>query len=266
MSNLVPAPEHDACGVGFLADLSQRASHDVIRLSLEAAAAMAHRGARAADGRTGDGARAAGARRRARCYLRELVAEHVRIPERHLGAICLFLPRDSDDAADARAKIEAAVRLADVAPLRWRMPVVDPDVLGEYARRTAPPYEQLLVDMGPGNVRERMRVVRAAVVAHRARDLPSAVLVSASPTKVVYKALLSSNELGDVLRRPARPAVRLALRRVPPALQHEHLAAVAPRAAVQLHRAQRRDQHDHREPRLDAGARHPAALVGQRFA
>ena len=49
-----PAPEHDACGVGFLADLSHRASHDVIRMSLEAAAAMAHRGARAADGRTGD--------------------------------------------------------------------------------------------------------------------------------------------------------------------------------------------------------------------
>ena len=56
MSNLAPEPEHDACGVGFLADLNQRASHDVIRMSLEAAASMAHRGARAADGRTGDGA------------------------------------------------------------------------------------------------------------------------------------------------------------------------------------------------------------------
>ena len=55
MSNLPREPEHDACGVGFLADLSHLASHDVIRMSLEAAAAMAHRGARAADGRTGVG-------------------------------------------------------------------------------------------------------------------------------------------------------------------------------------------------------------------
>ena len=195
MSNHVPAPEHDACGVGFLADLSHRASHDVIRMSLEAAAAMAHRGARAADGRTGDGAGLLVETPRA-LYLRELTAQHVRIPERHLGAVCVFLPRDFVDAANARAKIEASVRLADVKPLRWRVPAVDPEVLGEYARRTAPPYEQLLVDMGPGNVRERMRVVRQ-MVWRTVRDLPGAVLVSASATKVVYKALLSSAELGE---------------------------------------------------------------------
>ena len=199
-----PEPEHDACGVGFLADLSHLASHDVVRMSLEAAAAMAHRGARAADGRTGDGAGLLVETPRA-LYLKELTFDHIRIPERHLGAVCLFLPRDFDDAANARAKVEAAVRLADVAPLRWRVPLVNADVLGEYARRTAPPYEQLLVDMGPGNVRERMRVVRQ-LVWRTVRDLPGAVLISASATKVVYKGLLSSAELGEYfadLRNPA---------------------------------------------------------------
>ena len=48
--------EHDACGIGFLADLTHKASHDIVRLALEAVGAMVHRGARAADGRTGDGA------------------------------------------------------------------------------------------------------------------------------------------------------------------------------------------------------------------
>ncbi|HEY5348383.1 MAG TPA: glutamate synthase central domain-containing protein, partial [Candidatus Lustribacter sp.] len=173
-------------------------------MSLEAAAAMAHRGARAADGRTGDGAGLLVETPRA-LFLRELTIDHIRIPERHIGAVCLFLPRDFDDAANARAKVEASVRLADVAPLVWRVPNVDPDVLGEYARRTAPPYEQLLVDMGPGNVRERMRVARQ-LVWRTVRDLPGAVLVSASATKVVYKALLSSAELGEYfadLRDPA---------------------------------------------------------------
>src|SRR3984957_17897280 len=141
MSKLEREPEHDACGVGFLADLSQLASHDVIRMSLEAAAAMAHRGARAADGRTGDGAGLLVETPRA-LYLRELTTDHVRIPKRHIGAVCLFLPRDFDEAANARAKVEAAVRLADGAPLRWRGPLVNAAVRGEYARRTAPPYEQ----------------------------------------------------------------------------------------------------------------------------
>src|ERR1700722_12838183 len=203
MSNLEREPEHDACGVGFLADLSHKASHDVISMSLEAAAAMAHRGARTADGRTGDGAGLLTETPRA-LYLRELTHDHVRIPERHIGAVCLFLPRDFDEAANARAKVEAAVRIADVAPLRWRVPLVNADVLGEYARRTAPPYEQLLVDMGPGNVRERMRVVRQ-LVWKTVRDIAGAVLISASATKVVYKALLSSAELGEYfadLRNP----------------------------------------------------------------
>ena len=48
--------EHDACGVGFLADLGNRASHELVELALTAVGAMEHRGARAADGRTGDGA------------------------------------------------------------------------------------------------------------------------------------------------------------------------------------------------------------------
>ena len=186
--------EHDACGVGFLADLKNRPSHDVVRLALEAAAAMVHRGARSADGRTGDGAGMLCETPRA-LLLRELSAANVRVPERHVAALCLFLPIDFADAASARALIEAAVRFADVAPLRWRTPEVESSILGAHAERTAPSYEQLIVDMGPGNVRERMRAVRRAVT-RALRDIGGATLVSASPTSVVYKGLLSSNELG----------------------------------------------------------------------
>jgi len=197
--------EHDACGIGFLADLSHRASHDIVRLALDAVAAMAHRGARAADGRTGDGSGILVETPRA-VYLRELAESHIRVPERHLAAIALFLPRDPDEAGAVRAQVEAAVRSAEVSPLRWRAPGVEPGVLGEFARRTAPSYEQLLVDMGPGNVRERMRVVRRSVTRVLRENNWTATLVSASPTTVVYKALLSSAELGAYfsdLRDPA---------------------------------------------------------------
>ena len=187
--------EHDACGIGFLADLTHKASHDIVRMALDAVAAMVHRGARAADGRTGDGAGMLCETPRA-LYLRELTASHIRVPERHVAAICLYLPREADEAAAIRGQIESAVRSNDVSPLRWRTPGVEPAVLGEFARASAPSYEQLLVDMGPGNVRERMRVVRRAVTRVLREIGGAATLVSASPTTVVYKALLSSNELG----------------------------------------------------------------------
>ena len=120
---------------------------------------MAHRGARAADGRTGDGA---GILRRdaARALpARAGRSTHVRVPERHLGAVCLFLPRDADAAAATRApKVEAAVRSrATSRRCAGASRRSTPTCSATYARRTAPSYEQLLVDMGPGNVRERMR-------------------------------------------------------------------------------------------------------------
>ena len=187
--------EHDACGIGFLADLANKASHDVVRLALDAVGAMVHRGARAADGRTGDGAGMLVETPRA-LLIRELAASNIRVPERHLAAIALFLPRDDEDAGYLRAQIEAAVRLAEVAPLRWRNPGFEPAVLGEHARRTVPQTQQLLVDMGPGNVRERMRAVRRSIARVLRENGDTGTLVSASPTTVVYKALLSSNELG----------------------------------------------------------------------
>src|SRR5579875_1677700 len=181
-------PEHDACGVGFLADLSNRASHEVIVLALEAAGAMAHRGARAADGRTGDGAGILCETPRA-FLLRELAASGLRVPERHIAAIGLFLPRDAEEAAAVRESVEHAVRAAEVSPMRWRTPPVDESVLGQHARNTAPRFEQLIVDMGPGNVRERMRAVRRYIERAFRETNADATLVSASSNSVVYKGL-----------------------------------------------------------------------------
>ena len=188
--------EHDACGVGFLADLSHRGgTHEVVRLALTAVGAMEHRGARAADGRTGDGAGILLETPRA-IFLKYLAEAHVRVPEQHLAAVCVFLPVNEDAAAAMRAKIEHAIRSESVKPMRWRVPPVDRSVLGKQAASGAPSYEQLLVDVGPGNARERMRSVRRAVIRTLRDEGDVATLVSASTTKVVYKGLLSSSELG----------------------------------------------------------------------
>ncbi len=188
--------EHDACGVGFLADLSHRGpSHEVVELALTAVGAMEHRGARAADGRTGDGAGILLETPRA-LLQRELAQAHVRVPEQHLAAVCVYLPIGEDAAAAMRAKIEHAIRSEGVKPMRWRVPPVDRSVLGKQAASGAPSYEQVLVDVGPGNARERMRSVRRAVIRTLRDEGELATLVSASTTKVVYKGLLSSTELG----------------------------------------------------------------------
>ncbi|GAC1300096.1 MAG: glutamate synthase-related protein [Vulcanimicrobiaceae bacterium] len=156
---------------------------------------MMHRGARAADGRTGDGAGILCETPR-KLLARELARIDLHASQNHLAAICLFLPREVDAAAAARAAIEARVHFADVTPLRWRTPGTHDDILGAQARTTRPAFEQLIVDMGPGNVRERMRSAARAIEKALREFGPSAALLSCSATSVVYKALLSSDELG----------------------------------------------------------------------
>jgi len=156
---------------------------------------MMHRGARGADGRTGDGAGILCETPR-KLLARELARVDLHASQNHLAAICLFLPREPDAAAAARAAIEARIHSVDITPLRWRTPGTHEEILGAQARSTRPSFEQLIVDMGPGNVRERMRSAARTIEKALREFGPSAALLSCSATSVVYKALLSSDELG----------------------------------------------------------------------
>src|SRR5438132_14359106 len=51
-----PRWEHDACGTGFLAQISGEASHQLVQTALEALTRLTHRGAQDADAETSDGA------------------------------------------------------------------------------------------------------------------------------------------------------------------------------------------------------------------
>jgi len=51
-----PRMEHDACGVGFIADISGKRTHKLVEDAITAVVNVTHRGAVSADGKSGDGA------------------------------------------------------------------------------------------------------------------------------------------------------------------------------------------------------------------
>ena len=51
-----PQFEHDACGIGFVADISGRKSHDIVLKGVQILINLTHRGACGCDPQTGDGA------------------------------------------------------------------------------------------------------------------------------------------------------------------------------------------------------------------
>ncbi len=195
-----PLDEHDACGVGFVADVSGRKTHDIIQSALEALCNLTHRGAVDADGRTGDGAGLL-TQLPSKFFRRE--AERLgQRPEDDLAVGVFFLPRDETAAARCR---EITIRLSTnhgLAPLGWRQVPVDESVLGAKALATAPKIEQLLV------ARNRVSTNQFENTLYRARreveqqtsNIEGFYIPSFSSRTIVYKGLVVGSQLGPFYR------------------------------------------------------------------
>src|SRR5437764_2042078 len=84
--------EHDACGTGFLAQISGEPSHQLVQTALEALTRLTHRGAQDADAETSDGAGLLTQIPRA-LFCEELQAQGIRLPDpSDLAVGMLFLP------------------------------------------------------------------------------------------------------------------------------------------------------------------------------
>ncbi len=210
MPSILSAPlydarfEHDACGVGFVAETAPgaRRSARIVPLALEALAALTHRGAIAADALTGDGAGLAIP------LVREVVARiaaeagasHVEPSRLAVGAV--FLPPDPPAAEAARRLVREAAQVEGLAVLGWRRVPVDPSALGPEAAGSMPRIEHVLVARAPGMGARRFE--RALLLARRTAEAAAAALpgldafhvASLSASMLVYKGLFVGAELG----------------------------------------------------------------------
>ncbi|HEX2294301.1 MAG TPA: glutamate synthase subunit alpha, partial [Actinomycetota bacterium] len=173
--------ERDACGIGFVADSSGRASRPVVEAALDALCRVKHRGAVAADERTGDGAGL-------------LLPIPPDVAPAGRGVAMAFL--DPAAVAAGRAAIEDGCAAEGLAVEGWREVPVDPAALGEQARATAPAIWQAV--LGPARARDPERAAYRA--RRRAQRLASErgltlSIASCSFRTVTYKALCAADQL-----------------------------------------------------------------------
>ena len=93
----------------------------------------------------------------------------------------------------------------------------------------------------------------------RAEHEADVYFASLSLRTIVYKGMLTTGQLEDVLPRPLRRALRLSAGPGALALLDQHLPVLAAGAPLPADRAQRRDQHREGQPQLDARPRGAAA-------
>ncbi|MDR7570178.1 MAG: glutamate synthase subunit alpha, partial [Armatimonadota bacterium] len=188
--------ERDACGVGFVARTDGTASHAVLRLALQALRNLTHRGAQAADGRTGDGAGIL--TQIPKGMFRRILHEmgiRGEIPAFAVGMF--FLPREVEAREVCRRACEAEFAALGVPLLGWRKVPVQPKALGEYALATLPWIEQVFLRQPDGleeEAFERLLYRLRRRIERRVRPL-GAYIPSLSCRTIVYKALVSAPQL-----------------------------------------------------------------------
>src|SRR5438094_597854 len=206
---------HDACGVGFLAEMEGRPSTRLLPLALTALDRLAHRGAVDADGRTGDGAGVT--TQIPYDVLRpELAARGLGgVAPRDLAVGMVFLPTGAADQARARQILAEAVTARGLVFLGWRDVPFRNEVLGDKARRSRPAIAHALVSRpvaGPASLtdddfeRALYRARREAEASAAAERREGFHVASLSRRTLVYKALVRGVDLGDFypdLRHPA---------------------------------------------------------------
>jgi len=195
--------EHDACGTGFLAQISGEASHLLIETALEALTNLTHRGAQDADAETSDGAGLLTQIPRTLFY-EELLAQSITLSTiDDLAVGMVFLPSTAcseSEYALSRQIIEAVCSEVGLHFLGWRLPPLTKSVLGSRASATAPDIAQVLVARPPHLTDEQYE--RSLYHARRLMEkrlseagIDDCYIASLSHNTIVYKGLLAPDQL-----------------------------------------------------------------------
>src|SRR3990172_5460258 len=125
-----PKFEHDACGMGFIADIKGRKSRHIIDKGLQVLLNLEHRGAVGADPLTGDGSGLL--IQMPDEFIRKVTSEkNITLPkEGRYGVGAMFLPQNVIMRKAVENIIEKIVIDEDQYFLGWRDVPVDPSVPG----------------------------------------------------------------------------------------------------------------------------------------
>jgi len=192
-----PAFERDSCGFVLIANLDDLPSHWVVETAISALARLTHRGAVAADGKTGDGCGLL--IKFPEAFLRAAGEEASFTLSERFAAGCVFLSQDENEAATARSVITAAVRDEGLQVAGWRVVPIDSSVCGKQALKTLPRIEQVYVNAPDGMPRGRFnrRLFLARRRAEKRLGEGATYIASLSSVTISYKGMIMPSALPE---------------------------------------------------------------------
>ena len=201
-----PENEHDACGVGFVANIKGKKSHTIVEQGLTVLKNLTHRGAVGWDPKLSDGSglliqipdR----------FFREVMARQgVKLPPAgQYGVGMVFLPRDPASRIACEYEIERAIKDEGQLLLGWRDVPVDNSDLAEPAKNLEPVIRQVFIGRGRGvtvtdALERKLYIIRKssghAIQALQLQHGKEFYVPSMSARTVCYKGMLLAYQVGE---------------------------------------------------------------------
>ncbi|HEY4158492.1 MAG TPA: glutamate synthase subunit alpha, partial [Polyangiaceae bacterium] len=213
-----PRFEHDACGVGFVANIKGEASHDIVKKGVDILLNLVHRGACGCDPLTGDGAgiilQVPDAFFRRACDDADI---ELPLPGKY-GVGCVFLPRDRHERRRCQQILEDKIFGTGQRLIGWRDVRVNEAALGPMARESAPIIRQVFIGStteDEASFERKLFVIRKwAERTVRESNMASKgafYIPSLSGRTIVYKGLLLAEQLAGFYQELEDPLMVSAL-------------------------------------------------------
>ena len=215
-----PGQEHDACGIGFVANIKGEKSHDIIEKGIQILINLTHRGACGCDPETGDGAGVL-IQIPHHFFARETSRLGFTLPAPgEYGVGMCFLPVEPNERREAEGILERIIREEGLTVLGWRDTPLNINAIGRVARASQPYIEQIFVGHEANYTQDELER-RLYVVRKRAeKEVPEAegivnvsmfYLPSLSSRTIVYKGLLLAPQIANFYPELSDPEVMSAL-------------------------------------------------------
>ncbi|KAI3889772.1 hypothetical protein MKW92_001339 [Papaver armeniacum] len=195
--------ERGACGVGFIANLDNIASHGVVKDALTALGCMEHRGGCGADNDSGDGSGIMTSIPWDLCNNWANKQGIASLDKLHTGVGMLFLPKDNDSMEEAKKVILNIFTQEGLEILGWRLVPVNMSVVGHNAKETMPNIQQVFVKIAgeerSDDIERELYICRKLIekATRSERWGDELYFCSLSNQTIVYKGMLRSEVLGQ---------------------------------------------------------------------
>lgn len=208
-----PQFEHDSCGVGFVADLKGRKSHEIVEKGQKLLCNLTHRGALGADPKTGDGAGLL-LQIPHKFFVQACKVLDFELPEAGDYAVgMLFLPQDRERQHFCGEIIESIIVEEGLRVIGWRHVPVDLNHVGQQASEVQPSIRQIFIgktqEMAQVDFERLIYVVRKQI--RNSIHFEDFTIPSMSSQTIIYKGMLTPAQLGLFYPDIAHPKFESAL-------------------------------------------------------